>query len=197
MGDKSVRKKQYIIEKAREVFAQKGYKDVTMKDIVDACQISRGGLYLYFESTRELFVEVLKKEQESEDIFSGKVSENSTAAEILVLFLVEQKKEIIRKRNSLIKATYEFYFQERPGEKDDSFRKDFESAVRILQRVIEVGAQNDELICDRPEDAARNIMVTLEGLKVMSQTIGVSAEMIDNQFIYILSNLGVGDDTAN
>ena len=51
MGDKSVRKKQYIIDKAREVFAQRGYKDVTMKDIVDACQISRGGLYLYFDST--------------------------------------------------------------------------------------------------------------------------------------------------
>ena len=41
MGDKSTQKKQYIIEKAKEVFAKRGYKDVTMKDIVDACGISR------------------------------------------------------------------------------------------------------------------------------------------------------------
>ena len=46
MGDKSLHKKNYIIEKAREVFQKKGYRAVTMKDIVDACGISRGGLYL-------------------------------------------------------------------------------------------------------------------------------------------------------
>ena len=51
MGEKSVQKKQYILETARKVFATKGYKDVTMKDIVEACEISRGGLYLYFENT--------------------------------------------------------------------------------------------------------------------------------------------------
>ena len=52
MGDKSTQKKQYIIEKAKEVFIKRGYKDVTMKDIVEACQISRGGLYLYFANTK-------------------------------------------------------------------------------------------------------------------------------------------------
>ena len=29
-----------------------------MKDIVEACEISRGGLYLYFGSTAEIFLEV-------------------------------------------------------------------------------------------------------------------------------------------
>ncbi len=197
MGDKSARKKQYIIEKAREVFAQRGYKDVTMKDIVDACEISRGGLYLYFGSTRELFLEILKKDQEGEDLFNGKISEDSTAAEILVLFLVEQKKEILRKRSSLIKATYEFYFQERPEKREDSFKKDFDSSSKVLQRVIEVGVQNGELTCSRPEQAAKSIMLILEGLKVMSLTIGVTAEMIDDQFIYILSTLGVEDDSES
>ena len=50
MSEKSVQKRNYIIEKAREVFSQKGYLTVTMKDIVEACEISRGGLYLYFDS---------------------------------------------------------------------------------------------------------------------------------------------------
>jgi AcrR family transcriptional regulator len=46
MGEKSVQKRNYILETARKVFVEKGYKNVTMKDIVDACEISRGGLYL-------------------------------------------------------------------------------------------------------------------------------------------------------
>jgi len=60
MGEKSLQKKQFILETARNVFMDKGYKEVTMKDIVDACGISRGGLYLYFDSTKEIFLEVLK-----------------------------------------------------------------------------------------------------------------------------------------
>ncbi len=48
MGDKSVKKKKYIVETARKVFMEKGFRKVTMKDIVEACDISRGGLYLYF-----------------------------------------------------------------------------------------------------------------------------------------------------
>ena len=40
MGDKSVQKKQYIIDVAAKVFAEKGYKNVTMKDVVDACDLS-------------------------------------------------------------------------------------------------------------------------------------------------------------
>ncbi|MDE5865799.1 MAG: TetR/AcrR family transcriptional regulator, partial [Lachnospiraceae bacterium] len=40
MGEKSVQKKQYILETARKVFVEKGFKNVTMKDIVEACEIS-------------------------------------------------------------------------------------------------------------------------------------------------------------
>ena len=36
MGEKSVQKKRYIVEKARDVFMEKGFKKVTMKDIVEA-----------------------------------------------------------------------------------------------------------------------------------------------------------------
>ncbi len=46
MSEKSAQKKKYIVETARGVFTEKGYKNVTMKDIVEACGISRGGLYL-------------------------------------------------------------------------------------------------------------------------------------------------------
>ena len=55
MSDKSAQKKKLILETARTVFSLKGYRGVTMKDIVEACGISRGGLYLYFSSTEEIF----------------------------------------------------------------------------------------------------------------------------------------------
>jgi len=112
MGEKSLQKRKYILETARRVFMEKGYKRVTMKDIVEACEISRGGLYLYFNSTAEIFLEVLKLEsQEADDVFSDSITEDATATDILTLFLKEQKKELLRKKDTLTQATYEFYFE--------------------------------------------------------------------------------------
>ena len=113
MSDKSVQKKKYILETARGVFAEKGYKSVTMKDIVDACDISRGGLYLYFSSTREIFLEVLKMEQEeADDVFEKSIAKEAGPADILALFLKEQKRELVSKKPGLNKASYEFFMDE-------------------------------------------------------------------------------------
>lgn len=102
MGEKSVQKKKLILETARKVFMEKGFKKVTMKDIVEACGISRGGLYLYFDSTSQIFLEVMKLErEEADDVFSLSIKEDATAADILLLFLMEQKKELLRKNNTL------------------------------------------------------------------------------------------------
>lgn len=191
MGEKSVQKRRYILETARKVFMEKGFKRVTMKDIVEACDISRGGLYLYFESTGQIFLEVLKLErEETDDVFSDSITEDATAADILILFLQEQKKELLRKEDTLTQAIYEFYFENQPGRKDNVLRKQFDSAVKIIERLIEAGADSGEFYCEDCEGTARNIMFVLEGLKISAQTIGITADTVDREIAYILRSLG-------
>ena len=190
MGDKSEQKRKLILETARKVFVEKGFKNVTMKDIVEACDISRGGLYLYFNNTKELFLEVLRLEaSEADDVFSGNISEDATAADILALFLKEQKKELLRKKNNLTMATYEFYFSEDIPRKDNILKKQFDSAVKIINKLIEAGVENGEFYCEDPLGTARNIMFVLEGLKISSQTIGISQDTVDKELYYILQGL--------
>ena len=192
MGEKSIQKKRYILETARKVFVEKGFKRVTMKDIVEACDISRGGLYLYFESTSQIFLEVLKLEsEETDDVFSDSITEDATAADILILFLKEQKKELLRKKDTLTQAIYEFYFENQLGKKDNVLRRQFDSAVKIIEKLIETGVENGEFYCEDCEGTARNIMFVLEGLKICAQTIGITAETVDHEIIYILRMLGV------
>lgn len=192
MGEKSLQKRKYILETARRVFVEKGYKRVTMKDIVEACEISRGGLYLYFNSTSEIFLEVLKLEsEEADDVFSDSITEDATAADILILFLKEQKKELMRKDNTLTQAVYEFYFENALPKKDNVLKKQFDSAAKIIQKLIEAGVDNGEFFCEDCEGTARNIMFVLEGLKISAQTIGVTAEAVDREILYILNGLGM------
>lgn len=191
MGDKSVQKKRYIVETARKVFMEKGFKTVTMKDIVEACDISRGGLYLYFENTSQIFTEVLKLEsEETDDVFSGKISQDATAVDILLLFLKEQKKEILRKKDTLTQAIYEFYFANNLPKKDNVLKKQFDSAVKVIEKLIETGVENGEFVCEDCAGTARNIMYVLEGMKISAQTTGISSDAVDRELMFILRGIG-------
>ena len=194
MGEKSLQKKQYILETARKVFVEKGYKNVTMKDSVEACDISRGGLYLYFGSTEELLLEVLQKDaEEIDDVFSEGITEEDSAADILTLFLKEQKKELLRKKNNLTMAVYEYAFENKE-KKDQMMRRQFEAGVRVLEKLIESGIASGEFYCENPKGAANNIMYVLEGMKINSQTMGITEAMVDEQLLYIMAGLLIDVD---
>lgn len=190
MGEKSLQKRKYILDKAGEVFREKGYKNVTMKDIVDACDISRGGLYLYFEGTRELFLEVLKQEQEeSGSDFSSLIREDATASDILALFLKEQKRELLSKKATLQKACYEFFFEEKDFGKANPLKRQFDAAVMVIQKLIEAGVESGEFYCEEPRRAASNIMYVLEGLKIAANTRGITEAAVDREIMYLMQGL--------
>ena len=137
MGEKSAQKKEYIVETARKVFIEKGYKNVTMKDIVEACEISRGGLYLYFESTSDIFKEVLAAEAIAENKEELKLAAKVSPSDIFALFLKEQKKSILKKKDNLSIAIYEYYFENKNGKKDNYLNRQFSTGVKVIGKLIE------------------------------------------------------------
>ena len=190
MGEKSVQKKKYILETAHKVFVEKGFRNVTMKDVVDACEISRGGLYLYFSSTEEIFLELIRMEsQETDDVFAGSISAVASAAEILAVFLKEQKREILRAKKTLSVATYEYFFANNVSRKDNFLKKQFDEAVILLEKLINTGIENGEFYEVDARIAAKNIMYVLEGLKIASLTMGVSGETIDKELLILVQGL--------
>ncbi len=192
MGDKSLQKKNLIVETAKEVFFKRGYRAVTMKEIVEACGISRGGLYLYFANTKELFEAVLEQENHTiQMVLESPVAKNANPGEILLLYLDEQKKDILKKKDNLAVAAYEYMFENKLSDSDMPIKKIFEENVTLLAKLIEDGVAQEWMVCENPSAAARNIIYTLEGMKVTSQTIGVSTNILDSQIEYIMGTLGM------
>lgn len=190
MGEKSAQKKKHILENARKVFVEKGFQSVTMKDIVEACEISRGGLYLYFDNTDQILMEVLQMEaDETDDVFTERIAQGDTAADILTLFLKEQKKELLRKKDNLTVAVYEYFFAHKSTEKDNMLRRQFDAGVMVIEKLIEAGIASGEFYCEDPKGAAANIMYVLEGMKINAQTFGITEKMVDEQLLYIMQGL--------
>ena len=194
MSEKTAQKKQFIIEKAREVFTARGFRNVTMKDIVEACEISRGGLYLYFSSTEELLLAVLNEEDErnkKDEEYTGEQLKTASAAELLLLFFKEQKKEILRKKNNLTVAKYEYAFECREEGKTNSIKKDFETAALVLEKLLERGNESGEFSCVDPRGEASSIMFSIEGMKICARTMGISEKRVDRELLFLLKKFMV------
>ncbi|MGG1311241.1 MULTISPECIES: helix-turn-helix domain-containing protein [Cohnella] len=50
-----------ILEAAERVFTRKGYEPATIKDIVEEANMSRGWIYLYYQTKEEIFEDLMEK----------------------------------------------------------------------------------------------------------------------------------------
>lgn len=191
MSAKAEQKRSYILEKAREVFTTKGYKNVSMKDIVDACEISRGGLYIYYNNTAELFMDVLRAEMDKDDkAMEAELSGKATPSDIMMVFFKAQKAEAVGQKTSLAMAMYEFYSISDNGS-ENIIRNRFESGVMILEKLIEMGIEAGEFRCAYPGLEAHSMMYALEGMKIMARTAKLTSKEFDKEMIYLLSRIVV------
>ena len=137
-------------------------------------------------------MEILQMEaQETDDVFTDHISEEDTAADILTLFLKEQKKELLQKKNNLTVAVYEYFFAHKSTDKNNMLHKQFDAGVRVLEKLIQAGIASGEFYCEDPRGAATNIMYVLEGMKINAQTFGITEKMVDEQLLYIMQGLFV------
>lgn len=49
-----------ILDAAKKIFLKKGYEAFVMQDVIDAVDLSRGGVYSYFSSKEDLFLSLLE-----------------------------------------------------------------------------------------------------------------------------------------
>lgn len=57
--DKGKKKRDLILDKAKELFIQRGYAATTMEDLVRYIGVSKGSIYYHFKSKEDLFVQLL------------------------------------------------------------------------------------------------------------------------------------------
>ncbi|QNE34219.1 TetR/AcrR family transcriptional regulator [Leifsonia shinshuensis] len=61
---KGIAKREEILARALEVFAAKGYRKASLREIAESVGLSQAGLLHHFSSKEELFAEVLRKRDE-------------------------------------------------------------------------------------------------------------------------------------
>ncbi|ANA79868.1 transcriptional regulator, TetR family protein [Paenibacillus vortex V453] len=63
-SEKAQRKRDLILDKAKELFIQRGYAATSMDELVKYTGASKGSIYYHFESKEDLFVKLLAKQNQ-------------------------------------------------------------------------------------------------------------------------------------
>ncbi|MDM5315471.1 TetR family transcriptional regulator [Fictibacillus sp. b24] len=167
-----------ILNAAKEIFAKKGYEAFVMQDVIDAVDLSRGGVYSYFSNKEDLFESVLQSMNES---FSNGVKQLADTDSIWQSLLneFESYKEIEDKQDSITAVQIEFFLiNRRVPEKAAYFKNRYKYAIDQFVWLFQQGVEKGEFQPKYPlESIARYYITFNDGIHI--STVFVSKQDID------------------
>ena len=187
MTGKKEKTREYILEKSHQIFSEIGFKQATMKDICEATNLSRGGLYSHFSSTSEIFETLLEKITEEDEFdIDEEIKKGTSAVKILNSLLTRMSNETERPDESLSIAIYEY-----------SQMNDSKEIIRLNQRaeekwskLIRYGIKQGEFNKVDVNEMVSLILYSYQGVRMWSKIIPIKkktasqiANNIKNQLI--------------
>jgi AcrR family transcriptional regulator len=172
--------KKMLIEVARQLFAEKGKKEVTMNDIAAASKKGRRTLYTYFNNKEEIYKAVIDKELdtilERLNIVSAQQTEPDVKLTNHILTHLDAVKDVVN-RNGSLRADFfhDIYEVERKRRKIDVLE------ISLIQTIITEGIEKN--IFKRMDIELSSIIIfyAIKGLEVPYIRQNISTEFEKNK----------------
>ncbi len=173
MATKSEKTREAILNTSYALFAEKGFKQVTMKDVCEATNMSRGGLYSHFSSTSQLFEALLQKITEKDALgFQERIEKRDSAISILDEALERMADEMKHPEDSLSLAMYE-YAETVDSDLMEHLNNDSEKKWKEL---IQYGIDSGEFLDVNVSGIVNIILFSYQGVRMWSRIIPMNSE---------------------
>ena len=191
-SNKNERKEQ-IMDAALKVIISKGYDNSRMDDIVDLSSMSKGAIYWYYKSKKEVYLNLVNYWViKYSTVINHIVEEDDSAADqlkdVFDYFILQYEQD-----PSAFKALVEFWSL---AGRDEDFHKKVDRVytkfLEFLERIINKGVKSGEFKNLDVRVTALSIMVNIEGIIwfTLFDAHGLSArEYINTITNFILSGL--------
>lgn len=184
MSNKMSNTKKMLIEVARQLFAIKGKKDVTMNDIAEASKKGRRTLYTYFNNKEEIYKAVIDTELDSIldklNIVSAQKTEPDVKLTNHILTHLDAVKNVVNRNGSLSADFFHDIFEvERKRRKNDV------KEIALIRLIISEGIEKN--IFKRMDVDLSSIIIfyAIKGLEVpyIRQNINTEFEKNKNSIV--------------
>lgn len=177
MGEKGNHTKERIKKAAYRLFADKGFKEVTMKDICELTGLSRGGLYRHYSGTALIYEELMRDmSDKSTQEFEQKMRDGVPASVILDETLSLLREEIKDARNSLSLAIYEYS----NVVNNRLFMELNDVGIEKWKKFLSYGIERGEFKVTNIDQAVDMILYSYQGARMWSRVIPLKEDTADH-----------------
>lgn len=200
MNKRGQETRKHIKKCACSLFAEKGFKQVTMKDICEAAELSRGGLYCHYGSTRQIFQEIMDdmtNEQENE--IDLKIEQNHSAVTILDEMLNKYEKEMLDSQSSLSIAICEYFSIPDIANQSNTLYEQYLISANNWKKLIQYGIDRHEFHEVDISAVFHLIVFSYQGVRMYSKLMPIEKEIPSGiikeiRNILVKSGRGTGDE---
>jgi AcrR family transcriptional regulator len=142
---------QKILNVSTEMFVERGYQSVSMREIAEACGLSKPGLYYYFTNKQDLFLEILDSQLEVlSQLIASIQAQTVTSRERIRIFIVSVLTESTHQSALIRLGTHEM------SNLEDVIRNEFyqryqQKFLSPLAGLIQAGIDSGEIRSIEPD----------------------------------------------
>ncbi|WNB93063.1 TetR family transcriptional regulator [Bacillus sp. NEB1478] len=182
-------RKRNILEAAKKIFKKKGYEAFVMQDVIDAVDLSRGGVYSYFSNKEDLFLSILESMNEAYEKEVKILTDKPSIWEALKAEFKSYKD--LKDDEDAFSAVQIEYFLIKRREKTAFFKNRYQFAIEQLVNMIEQGVKNGEFHPKySPETIAKYYITFNDGLHIAAIVISKNDLNYNEQIDLFLHQLG-------
>ena len=162
---KQLQRKAQILDAALAVIVQKGYENSRMDDIVASSKMSKGAIYWYYKSKKEIYLSLVNHWVHHYSAVLNHIVDTDRSASdqlrsLFQYFTVQYEKDPV-----VFKALLEFWSMAgRDPEFNDKLQKVYSEFVNLISTIIQQGMDNGEFKNLDLDITAMSIMVNIEGI---------------------------------
>ena len=183
-------KKDLIMASALRVMTKKGYYGSTIDDIVSESKMSKGAIYHYYKSKKEVYLElIVYLESKYTDMFASVNKESTSAKKLKKLFTIWSDQ--LEKEPGFFQSFSIFQSMSRH---DKDFKQAMQRMYNRFQKFIELiiieGIESKEFKKIDPKTSALSLILNLDGISWFSlfESKNLDAKSyIDQMSDYILN----------
>lgn len=182
-----------ILAAATEVFIEQGYERTTMKHVMEAAGVSRGGLYHYFSNKEDLYEAILednllREHTSTQNILKKKVD---SYWELLLKVLFGEEMNPNDEMDALAPSNLEFFITGRQDERRRAYgQKRYQLGLKIYRDILQAGQDKGEFSKKYKSDIlARSIIAFIDGLALEDAILPKEEVKLKEQSIMLIDYL--------
>ena len=149
--------KAHILREAERLFAKHGYSGVSMREIAEACKMTKANLYYYFKDKESLYVQVLEADMLALISALEQASQQGGTCREKITRFAETFMNLVREKNTLIQMTMR-HFGGLEREIRGLVRRYRVHLMEPIERVLQEGVRRRELCALNTRLAALSLL---------------------------------------